>query len=57
MYSLDWSVIRKNANIFINARNLSDLLRDLCVRNKDEFKQSCNNAWSKDYGFITINID
>ena len=32
MYSLDGSVIRKNANIFIlfeiNARNLSDLLRD-----------------------------
>ena len=32
-------------------------LSDLCVRNKDEFKQSCNNAWSKHYGFITINID
>ena len=61
MYSLDGSVIRKNANIFmlfeINSRNLSDLLRDLCIRDKDDFKQSCSNAWSNDYGFITINID
>ena len=61
MYSLDGSVIRKNANIFmlfeINQRNLSDLLRDLCIRDKDEFKQSCNNAWANDYGFITVNID
>ena len=61
MYSLDGSVIRKNANIFmlfeINSRNLMDLLRDLCVRDRVEFKHSCNNAWSKDYGFITVNID
>lgn len=61
MYSLDGSVIRKNANIFmlfeINSRNLSDLLKDLCVSDQNEFKQSCKNAWAEDYGFITINID
>ena len=61
MYSLDGGVIRKNANIFmlfeINSRNLSDLLKDICVRDQEEFKQSCKNVWSEDYGFITINID
>ena len=41
----------------INSRNLIDLLKDICVRGRDEFKQTCSNGWSKDHGFITINID
>ena len=60
-YGLDGTYIRKNANIFIlfelNNRNLSELLRDLPIGDKDTFKQECKNAWSNDYGFIVINLD
>ena len=60
-YGLDGTYIRKNANIFIlfelNNRNLSELLRDLSVGDREAFKQECKNAWSKDYGFIVINLD
>lgn len=60
-YGLDGTYIRKNANIFIlfelNKRNLTELLKDLSVGDKDKFKQECLNAWSKDYGYIVVNLD
>ena len=60
-YGLDGSFIRKNANIFIlfelNNRNLSELLKDLAVENREDFKQQCKNTWSKDYSYVTVNID
>ena len=60
-YSLDGSIIRRNANIFIlfelNNRNITELLKDLSIPDKDVFKQMCRAAWTKSYGYITINLD
>ena len=60
-YSLDGSIIRRNANIFIlfelNNRNVSELLKDLSIPDKDIFRQMCKTAWSRPYGYITINLD
>ena len=54
-YGLDGTYIRKNANIFIlfelNNRNLSELLKDLSIGNKEFFIQECKNAWNKYFGF------
>ena len=41
----------------LNNRNLSELLKDLAVENREDFRQQCKNAWSKDYSYITVNID
>ena len=60
-HGLDGTFIRKNANIFIlfelNNRNVSELLKDISVPDRDEFKQQCRQAWSEPFGYITINLD
>ena len=60
-YSLDGSIIRRNANIFmlfeLNNRNVTELLKDLSIPDKDMFKQTCKTIWSKPFSYITINLD
>ena len=60
-FGLDGTYIRKNANIFVlfelNKRNLTEVLKDLTVGDNESFKQECRNAWSKDYGYIVVNLD
>lgn len=60
-HSVD-KLIRRNANFFIlfeqNDRSLTELLKDISVGNRTEFKKFTKNIWSKnDYGYVCINLD
>lgn len=60
-YNID-KLIRKNANVFIvfetNDRNLTELLKDISVGDRGDFKQYAKNVWSENkYGYIVINLD
>ena len=59
-HGVDGQFIRKNANVFIlfeiNPRNLTEVLKDINVGDNQEFKKFATNEWSKDHGYVVINV-